>query len=215
MKEIFASFQGEGWWSGTACVFVRFAGCNIWTGREDDRTRDRRNGLCAAWCDTDFVGIDGEGGGVFDQETLVNHVRSRLVPRSPRPTVILTGGEPSLQVDENLIEEFHRHDISVHIETNGSKRLPASIDWVTMSAKPPTRSVLDRVDEVKLVFDPSVYDVDEHWRHDLPTGRHFLQPKWTPCQETWQANMEATRVEVERRPWWRLSLQTHKFIGRP
>lgn len=207
VKEIFFTLQGEGFNAGTAAVFCRFAGCNLWTGRESQRA----NAVCQ-FCDTDFVGVDGPGGGrVVTAAELADAVESAWKPsdRSQR-FVVCTGGEPLLQLDETLIGAFHDRDFRVAIETNGTLRLPAGVDWVCMSPKAHTTIKVTKGDELKLVFPqlgvrPSDYE-------DLEFDHFFLQPMDGPAPN---ANMQRAVEYCMANPRWRLSLQTHKVLGIP
>ncbi|MCA1591986.1 MAG: 7-carboxy-7-deazaguanine synthase [Acidobacteria bacterium] len=215
VKEIFLTLQGEGANTGRAAVFCRFAGCNLWTGHE----RDRADAVCD-FCDTDFVGTNGDGGGRFARaEDLAKAVASAWPARPAahaqvstraRPLVVCTGGEPLLQLDETLVSAFHAADFEVAIETNGTRLAPDGVDWVCVSPKAGAELILRSGHELKLVFpqpgaEPSLFE-----RLDF---RHFfLQPLDGPRRD---AN---TRLAIEyclAHPQWRLSLQTHKLLGIP
>lgn len=204
VKEIFYTLQGEGVHSGRAAVFCRFAGCNLWSGREEDRA----DAICQ-FCDTDFVGVDGDGGGKFaSAEELAAAIAAKWTGDDPeRRFVVCTGGEPLLQIDPALIDALHREHFAIAIETNGTVPVPAGIDWVCVSPKANAKLVVTRGDELKVVYpqevDPSVYV-------DLEFSNWFIQPKDGPdAAESLQA---AIRYCAEH-PRWRLSLQTHKLIG--
>jgi 7-carboxy-7-deazaguanine synthase len=207
VKEAFLTLQGEGHFAGSRAVFVRFAGCNVWSGREETRERDLPNGLCAAWCDTKFVGTDGQNGGRYTADELSALVL-RLWGKASTwgwPLVVLTGGEPSLQVDDELLEALR--PVRVHVETNGSRKLPRGIDWVTLSPKPPMPVVDQPYHEVKVIYpavDPLAYEGRAPHR--------FIQPIDSP--EVPDAVARAVAF-VLARPDWRLSLQTHKLLGIP
>ncbi len=216
VKEIFLTLQGEGFHAGRAAVFCRFTGCNLWSGRESDRPRGV--GGCARWCDTDFVGTDGPGGGRFDDAESLADAVSRCWPwdRGGRPFVVCTGGEPLLQLDEDLTRALGRRGFEVAIETNGTLALPAGpgpqagIDWVCVSPKAGTALRLAAGDELKLVY-PQPGAEPERYAH-LPFGHFFLQPMDGP------ARAENTALAVRYcllHPQWRLSLQTHKLLGIP
>lgn len=211
LKESFLTLQGEGVRAGRLSVFLRFAGCNNWSGREQDRLSAL--GDCARWCDTDFVGIDGDGGGDYTQEALMERVRA-LWPRADHPPyVVLTGGEPALQVDAALIEALHRLGAEVAIETNGSLPLPPAIDWICVSPKRLMGGALQplavtRGQEIKLVlpqpgFEPSHLESleFEHWT---------VQPMDGPSQT---GAVQACLDWIRAHPRWRLSVQTHKLLG--
>lgn len=205
VKEIFFTLQGEGANSGRGAVFCRFAGCNLWTGRE----RDRATAICR-FCDTEFRGTDGLGGNKFPtSERLTDAILARWPTDSP-PFVVLTGGEPALQVDNELIETLHRRGASVAIETNGTLELPPDLDWVCVSPKAGAEVVVVQGDEVKLIYPQDGIDPDLLLTLDF--HHFFLQPMDGP------ELIENTRACVERclgDPRWRLSLQTHKLVGIP
>lgn len=207
VKEIFYTLQGEGAHAGTAAVFVRFAGCNLWSGREEDRARDAAKGGCARWCDTDFRGTGGALGGRYDAEGLASVVE-RLWPKSIGRCVVLTGGEPALQVDRALIDALHARGYGVHMETNGTVPIAAGIDWVTVSPKPPSVPLPQRYDEVKVVSD-GTGDVPREY---FIASRRFIQPRWVPDPAEC-LRIEARCVEwVKAHPTWRLSVQLHKHL---
>ena len=223
IKEIYKSLQGEGFHTGRRCVFVRFAGCNVWTGQEKHRKRDTMNGVCAAWCDTDFVGTDGRNGGRLTTKEIIRAVDAEMpgnahtAPNRGKPFVVLTGGEPGLQITGWLVDAFHDAGYDVHVETNGSVRLPATIDWVTLSPKPPMPVRITRVDEVKIIHELTMNfeDLERFYRRDLPPNRHFLQPCFTEDKKQFAINTNVARLAVQNSGWWRLSIQTHKTIGIP
>ena len=208
VKEIYYTLQGEGANTGRPAVFCRFSGCNLWTGLE----RDRSEAICQ-FCDTDFVGVDGPGGGRFEgAAALAEKVRSHWPDSRDgdqgQPLVVCTGGEPLLQVDEALIDAFHRQGLEVAVETNGTQAVPEGIDWVCVSPKAGSERIVDEGDELKLVFpQPALMPADvEHLCFD----HYFLQPMDGPDQA---ANIERAVKFCLDHPKWRLSLQTHKFIG--
>ena len=204
VKEIFLTLQGEGTHTGRRAVFVRFAGCNVWSGREQDRARDAEKGTCARWCDTQFFGIDGTSGGRYTAPDLVRVVLETWAS-AEAPFVVLTGGEPALQVDDELINLLHamRPRPYIAIETNGSLALHDGSDWVCCSPKPPKPVVLTRVDEIKCVV-PAVNPLDYQHLAD----RRYV----SPLDEGGQHTSEAVHFVMEN-PTWRLSLQTHKILG--
>lgn len=209
VKETFATLQGEGAHSGRAAVFLRFAGCNLWNGREDSRA----TAICQ-FCDTDFVGTDGEGGGSFKTAgELADHVLDRWdVDRldQGRRYVVCTGGEPLLQLDYALISALHQRDFTIAVESNGTVSAPAGIDWLTISPKAHADLVQTSGNELKLVY-PQVDGKPEQYE-SLGFDHFFLQPMDGPNAEV------NTRTAVEycrRHPKWQLSLQTHKFLGIP
>jgi 7-carboxy-7-deazaguanine synthase len=205
VKEIFYTLQGEGGQTGRAAVFCRFAGCNLWSGREQDRA----TAVCN-FCDTDFVGTDGVGGGKFDTpQALAASVAARW-PRAHagQPLVVCTGGEPLLQLDERLIEAFHAQGFEVAVETNGTQPAPKGLDWICVSPKADAPLVLTSGDELKLVF-PQSLAMPERFE-GLAFRHFFLQPMDGPERE------RNTRLATEyclAHPHWRLGLQTHKIIG--
>lgn len=208
VKEIYYTLQGEGTYSGRPAVFLRFSGCNLWSGREQDRGKGQ--GGCSRWCDTDFVGTDGPGGGRFEApEALAAAVREAWVagPRS-RPYVVCTGGEPLLQLDEPLVTALHDAGFEVAIETNGTRIPPRGLDWICVSPKAGAELELRTGHELKLVF-PQVGAAPE--RYEALDFAHFLlQPMDNAERE------ENTRKAVEyclHHPQWKLSLQTHKLLG--
>jgi 7-carboxy-7-deazaguanine synthase len=206
VKELFYTLQGEGANVGRPAVFCRFAGCNLWTGREEDRA----DAVCR-FCDTDFVGVATDGGKFAEPSALARAVASLWPsPRtdSSRPFVVCTGGEPLLQLDELLIDALHAEGFEIAVETNGTQRAPAGLDWVCVSPKARAPLVLTSGDELKLVF-PQEGGEPERYEH-LDFDHFFLQPMDGPEVE---AN---TRLAVEyclSHPRWRLSLQTHKRLG--
>ncbi len=204
VKEAFLTLQGEGAQSGRRSVFVRFAGCNLWSGREADRaSADCR------FCDTDFVGTDGDGGGKFaDAESLAAHASALWGEVAGPRLVVVTGGEPLLQLDERMIDAFHSAGFEIAAETNGTIRAPDGLDWICVSPKAGTEIVQRSGNELKLVWPQTGIDPNElrEWNFD-----HFLiQPK--DCAER-EAALSAAVDFVMRNPEWRLSLQTHKILG--
>ncbi len=209
VKEIFYTLQGEGANAGRPAVFLRFSGCNLWSGREQDRNRGL--GSCAAWCDTDFSGVDGVGGGRFPSASALAESVARAWRNGNEDTsrfVVCTGGEPLLQLDDGLINEFHRLGFTVAVETNGTIGPPNAIDWLTVSPKAGTSIVVDGGDELKLIY-PQV-DVEPLDYERLEFRHFFLQPMDGPQRE--YNTQLAVRFCLEH-PRWRLSLQTHKILG--
>jgi 7-carboxy-7-deazaguanine synthase len=206
IKEIYYTLQGEGAQTGRPAVFCRFTGCNLWSGREEDRSK----AICQ-FCDTDFWGTDGENGGRYSAEGLARRVRN-LWPDAPggRPYVVCTGGEPLLQLDEPLIEAFHAEGLEVAIETNGTLPVPAGVDWVCMSPKAGSEWVVRSGQELKLVYPQpgAAPELFEDWEFE----HFFLQPMDGPQRD------ENTRLTIDyclRHPKWRLSMQTHKYLNIP
>lgn len=206
VKEAFLTLQGEGVQSGSRAVFLRFAGCNLWSGREQDRATARCN-----FCDTDFVGTDGPGGGKFSRaDGLADHVESLWGESRERRLVVITGGEPMLQLDEALIDALHRRSFRIAVESNGTLPAVEGIDWLCVSPKAGTDVVQRRGDELKLVWPQEGIDPVEleGWDFD-----HFLvQPM--DCPDRKGAADAAIQLAMER-PRWRLSLQAHKVVGLP
>ena len=206
VKECFLTLQGEGVHSGRRAVFLRFAGCNLWSGRE----QDRESASCT-FCDTDFVGTDGEGGGKFrGADELAAHIETIWGAGDKQRLVVITGGEPMLQLDEALVGALHVRGFRVAVETNGTLPAVGGIDWICVSPKAGTAVVQRRGDELKLVWPQEGIDPAEleHWQFD-----HFLvQPM--DCDERDAALEAAIRLAMDR-PIWRLSLQAHKVVGLP
>ena len=204
VKEAFYTLQGEGAQAGRAAVFCRFSKCNLWTGRE----KDRATAVCN-FCDTDFVGTDGQNGGRFETpEELARHIRN-LWPEAPgKPYVVCTGGEPLLQLDAPLIEALHREGFEVGVETNGTLPAPEGIDWLCVSPKADAPVVQTTGQELKLVY-PQAAARPERFA-DLDFERFWLQPMDGPDAA---ANTAAAFDYCLTHPQWRLSVQTHKFIG--
>jgi len=203
VKEMFYTLQGEGARAGRPSVFMRFAGCNLWTGREQDRA----DAICQ-FCDTQFVGTDGDGGGKFETAAALARAAAALWPGGGAPYVVCTGGEPLLQLDAALIDALHAEGFEIAIESNGTIEAPAGIDWICISPKAKADLVQTRGNELKLVFpqdgcDPARYA-------GLAFESFFLQPMDSP------ARAENTRAAIAyclAHPQWRLSVQTHKDLG--
>lgn len=210
VKEIFYTLQGEGANAGRAAVFCRFAGCNLWSGREADRA-----GAVCQFCDTDFAGTDGTGGGKFASarvlaEAVVEAGGSAWIfPNEDAPRlVVLTGGEPMLQVDQELIDALHEHHIEIAIETNGTLPVPAAIDWICVSPKAGAPFVQTSGDELKLVYPQPGINPEAYRR--LAFTHLLLQPMDGPNA---RANTQAAVAYCQAHPDWRLSVQTHKILG--
>lgn len=204
VKEIFLTLQGEGMQAGRRAVFLRFAGCNLWTGREEDRAEAQCN-----FCDTDFVGMDGENGGRYEAGTLADRVEA-LWGEGGRRLVVITGGEPMLQLDPALIGALHARGFEIAVESNGTLPAPEGIDWLCISPKAGTEVVQRSGDELKLVWPQEGIDPEALTGWDF---RHFLiQPM--DCADAGAAKAAAIEF-VLNHPRWRLSLQTHKLLGLP
>ncbi len=209
VKEIFYTLQGEGTHAGRAAVFCRFAGCNLWSGQE----RHRGAATCT-FCDTDFVGTDGPGGGRFATARELVLAISAAWPAGPHPKsepyVVCTGGEPLLQLDEPVIDALHQSGFVVAVETNGTQATPLGIDWVCVSPKAGAPLALERADELKLVFPQADTDPASFEGFDCP--RLLLQPMDGPERDR---NTQLAVQYCLAHPQWKLSLQTHKFLGIP
>jgi len=206
VKEIFYTLQGEGANAGTPAVFCRFAGCNLWTGREADRAK----AVCQ-FCDTDFVGTDGEGGGRFQTaEALANACATACHERPEKMLVVLTGGEPMLQVDQDLVDALHAKGFTIAIETNGTLPVLDTIDWICVSPKAGSDLKQTGGHELKLVYPQDGFDPAQFVA--LPFEHRFLQPMDGPDRD---ANTRAAIAYCKANPAWRLSVQTHKILGIP
>jgi 7-carboxy-7-deazaguanine synthase (Cx14CxxC type) len=212
VKELFPTLQGEGAHTGRAAVFCRFAGCNLWSGREEDRA----TAVCK-FCDTDFVGSDGDGGGKFETaQDLANAIESSWKSTSAGPQqryVVFTGGEPLLQLDEQLIEQLHQKGFEVAIETNGTIKVPKGVDWVCVSPKVGSDLIVLQANELKLVIPQEGHDSLEKLLarfEKMDYRNRFLQPM---DGSNLKMNTELAISLCQKRPLWRLSLQSHKLVG--
>jgi 7-carboxy-7-deazaguanine synthase (Cx14CxxC type) len=204
VKEIFYTLQGEGWNTGRAAVFCRFAGCNLWSGREEDRaTAD------CQFCDTDFVGTGGVDGGRFATAGDLTDACASVAGAAPG-LIVLTGGEPMLQVDDALIDALHARGFTIAIETNGTLAVPASVDWICVSPKAGADLQQRTGDELKLVYPQA--GLDPGSLTGLAFAHRFLQPMDGPDVA---ANTARAVAYCKAHPAWRLSLQTHKLLGIP
>ena len=209
VKEIFLTLQGEGARAGSAAVFCRFSGCNLWTGREEERA-----GAACRFCDTDFTGTDGPGGGRFESAAALSGA-VRAAWRAPwptrdRPLLVCTGGEPLLQLDAELVRAFHDEGFEVAVETNGTRPVPEGVDWVTVSPKGGVPLAVTGGDELKLVVPQA--GVDPAAFEGLSFRHFFLQPMDGPDQA---ANARLAARYCLEHPSWRLSIQMHKVVGLP
>ncbi|MFP6676688.1 MAG: 7-carboxy-7-deazaguanine synthase [Pirellulaceae bacterium] len=206
VKEIYYTLQGEGAQVGRAAVFCRFAGCNLWTGQE----QDREDAICS-FCDTDFVGTDGPGGGRFETpEALSTAIASKFPANQPRRFVVCTGGEPLLQLDKPLLESLHRIGFEVAVETNGTIAALSGIDWICVSPKAGSDCIQRSGNELKLVY-PQAEAMPDQFT-DGKFEHRFLQPMDGPHRDT------HTRMAIDyclAHPQWKLSVQTHKMINIP
>lgn len=206
VKEIFYTLQGEGRQAGRPAVFCRFAGCNLWTGREQDR-----NKATCTFCDTDFVGVDGPGGGKFaTPQDLAARIADHWPEGATQRFVVCTGGEPLLQLDAPLIHALHDHGFEIAVESNGTVKAPEGIDWLCVSPKANAPLIQTSGDELKLVF-PQDQNHPDHFV-DLAFTHRYLQPM---DGEALASNTEAAVAFCKADPRWRLSVQSHKLIGIP
>ena len=210
VKEAYVTLQGEGAQTGRAAVFLRFSGCNLWSGREQDRT----SAVCQ-FCDTDFVGTDGPAGGKFvGAEALAKHVRHVWEADGARasglPYVICTGGEPLLQLDHDAIDAIHAEGFEIGVETNGTLAAPDGIDWICVSPKADAALAQTSGNELKLVYPQALAPPEAFTGLDFE--HFFLQPM---DSEKTAENIAAAAAYCMKNPQWRLSLQTHKLIGLP
>ena len=206
IKEIYYTLQGEGFHTGRPSIFIRFSGCNLWTGLEKDRTT-----ATCYWCDTDFVGTDGINGGKYTSKEIKNIIL-KLWPKNQKskPYVVCTGGEPLLQMDDDLIFSIHDAGFEIGIETNGTVSPPKNIDWVCVSPKAKTDIVITKGNELKIVYpqcgiNPRMYE-------DLDFEHFFIQPMDGKDQKE---AIKKSEKFVMKHPLWKLSLQTHKIMGIP
>ena len=205
-KEVFLTVQGEGGQAGRPAVFLRFAGCNLWSGREQDRA----SAVCT-FCDTDFVGMDGEGGGRFaGADDLATAIEAAWTGGPDHRLVVCTGGEPLLQVDAPLIAALHARGFRIALETNGTLPVPEGIDWICVSPKADAEVVQTSGQELKLVFPQPLADPARFEHMDFE--RFLLQPMDGPARVE---NTQAAIAYCLAHPRWRLSVQTHKYLGIP
>ena len=209
VKEMYYTLQGEGAHAGRAAVFCRFAGCNLWTGREQDRT-----GAVCTFCDTDFLGTDGPGGGRFTSATALAEAVASHWPTGATGEryVVCTGGEPLLQLDASLVEALHARGFAVGVETNGTQPAPAGLDWTCVSPKAGAPLVLTAGDELKLVYPQREPEAQPERFEGLSFRHFFLQPMDGPERA---AHTAAAVAYCLAHPRWRMSLQTHKLLGIP
>lgn len=205
VKEIYYTIQGEGFHAGRAAIFCRFSGCNLWTGREIDRPK----AICQ-FCDTDFWGTDGINGGKYKAADLVERCTQLWPSGNTDRFVVCTGGEPALQLDEDLVRAFHDANFIVAIETNGTIALPESIDWICMSPKANTDIIITKGDELKLIYPQKGIEPEQVDRYDF--SHFYLQPMDSP---ELVENRIKTINYCKNNPQWRLSLQIHKILNIP
>ena len=208
VKEIFLTLQGEGVHAGRRAVFLRFAGCNLWTGREEDRS----TAVCQ-FCDTDFVGMNGENGGRYEAHALAVKVADIWGEGADHRYVVMTGGEPMLQIDDAIVDALHAQGFTLAIESNGTVATHPRIDWVCISPKAGSDIIQRSGDELKLVWPQPGSDTAamERWSF----ANHLIQPMDSGTPESNLANVEAATAFVNANPKWRLSLQNHKILGLP
>ena len=204
IKEIHLTWQGEGHHTGRRAVFVRFTGCNLWSGREEDRFK----AICQ-FCDTDFIGTDGHLGGKYSDKELTDLI-IQLWDLEESPYVVFTGGEPLLQLDQNLVDACHQKDIIIAIETNGTMLPPKGIDWICMSPKADTDIVLTSGQEIKIVYPQMGIDPLDFESYDFE--QFYIQPMFGDHTDL---NTEKCNIFISEHPNWQLSVQTHKILGIP
>ena len=204
IKELFYTLQGEGFHSGRPAVFCRFSGCNLWSGREEDR-----NSAICSFCDTDFRGTNGINGGEYTAEDLANKITG-LMPYDEQIFVVCTGGEPALQLDDDLIRILHEHQIEIAVETNGTKELPEGIDWICVSPKEDASLIVKKGNELKLVF-PQLKNIPQQFEN-LEFTHFYLQPL---DGENLIFNTQKCINYCLQHPKWKLSIQSHKLLGIP
>ena len=206
VKEIYNTLQGEGYHTGRPAVFIRFSGCNLWTGHEKDRS-----GAICDWCDTDFVGTNGINGGKFSIKEIINIINSLWKDNVlTKPYVVCTGGEPLLQMDEALIKAIHEEGFEIGLETNGTMIPPDGIDWICVSPKANADLILKNGNELKVVYPQCGMNPRVHEK--LKFDHFFIQPMDGINQKE---NIKRSKKFVLDHPKWKLSLQTHKILGIP
>ena len=206
IKEIFLTKQGEGYHTGRKSVFIRFSGCNLWSGLE----RDRHKAICN-WCDTDFIGTDGINGGNYSLNEVIKIV-CELWPinNDEKPFVVCTGGEPLLQLDQFFVDEIHKNGFEIAIETNGTCLPPDKIDWICVSPKNNTNLIIKNGDELKFVYPQSNFEPQQFENFNF--NHFFIQPM---DGINYNKNIKMSKKFIEKNPKWKLSLQTHKILGFP
>ena len=206
VKEIFLTRQGEGYHAGRKSVFVRFSGCNLWSGLE----KDRNKAICN-WCDTDFIGTNGLNGGNYSLNDIVKTV-CELWPENinEKPFVVCTGGEPLLQLDQFFVDEIHKNGFEIAIETNGTCLPPDKIDWICVSPKKNTDLILKNGDELKFVYPQLGFEPQQFEKFSF--NHFFIQPM---DGNNYNKNEKISKEFIKNNPRWKLSLQTHKILGFP
>ena len=203
IKEIYFTQQGEGKNTGKDFVFVRFSGCNLWSGKE----KHRASAICK-FCDTDFYGTDGVNGGIYDTKDLVTKIKSLWISKDSEIRVVLTGGEPLLQVDDSLITALKKANIYIAIETNGTLKAPKGIDWICMSPKANTDIQLTEGSEIKVIYPQENLDPADF--NNMKFSNYYIQPM---DSKDYEANVSKSVEFCMQNSNWRLSLQTHKILG--
>ena len=203
IKEIYFTQQGEGSNTGRDFVFVRFSGCNLWSGKE----KNRKSAICQ-FCDTDFYGTDGINGGIYSAKQLIEKIKSLWISRDDNIAVVLTGGEPLLQLNDELVAALKQEQIYIAVETNGTLDAPDHIDWICMSPKANTEIKLKKGNEIKVIFPQESLDPEKFSLFDF--SEFYLQPM---DSNKYQENLNATITYCQKNPKWKLSLQTHKILG--
>ena len=203
IKEIYFTQQGEGKNTGKNFVFVRFAGCNLWSGKE----KHRASAICK-FCDTDFYGTDGVNGGIYETKDLVTKIKSLWISKDSEIRVVLTGGEPLLQVDDSLITALKKANIYIAIETNGTLKAPKGIDWICMSPKANTDIQLTEGSEIKVIYPQENLDPADF--NNMNFSNYYIQPM---DSKDYEANVSKSVEFCMQNSNWRLSLQTHKILG--
>jgi 7-carboxy-7-deazaguanine synthase (Cx14CxxC type) len=203
VKEIFYTLQGEGAQAGRPAIFLRFSGCNLWSGREEDRHK----AICQ-FCDTDFWGTDGHNGGKYTAQELAVFIDDLWPEGAGNKYVVCTGGEPLLQLDAELIKEIHYYNFEIAVETNGTIDIPKGIDWICMSPKAHTEIVVWKGDEIKIVYPQLGINPNEFSNFDFT--HFYIQPMDSESQEE---NIVQSIIFCKENPQWKLSLQTHKILG--
>ena len=203
IKEIYFTQQGEGKNTGKNFVFVRFGGCNLWSGKE----KHRASAICK-FCDTDFYGTDGVNGGIYETKDLVTKIKSLWISKDSEIRVVLTGGEPLLQVDDSLITALKKANIYIAIETNGTLKAPKGIDWICMSPKANTDIQLTEGSEIKVIYPQENLDPADF--NNMNFSNYYIQPM---DSKDYEANVSKSVEFCMQNSNWRLSLQTHKILG--
>lgn len=205
IKEIYYTIQGEGFHAGRPAVFCRFTGCNLWSGREEDRHK----AICQ-FCDTDFVGTDGHFGGNYNAQQLTEKIRSFWPTKDEKVFCVFTGGEPLLQLDENLIQNCHKQQIEIAVESNGTIDPPPGIDWLCISPKANSKLIVEQGNELKLVY-PQLEAMPQQFE-SLKFDHFFIQPMDGPELEE---NILKSINYCKNHPQWKLSIQIHKYLQIP